>query len=385
VFTLPLDDGLDLALREPHGAGAFAALVGANRSHLARWFSWAETADEATARRWAAQGLEQFRRGQGFHGTLLVGGRPVGALGVHALERTRGTAEIGYWLAEAEQGNGLMTRAMRALLAYLFVGLGLQKVAIAADVRNGRSIAIAERLGFSLEGVLRGASTVPGERRGDEARYGLLREEWEARHHGPLPPCARHPRFRLDIGDGVALALLERDDADALAALVRENDEHLAPWFPWVAGASTETTRAFIEERALPALAGGHGFESGIVVEGRIVGTFGVHSVDLERGSAELGYWLAHAFEGRGLVTRASEAVIHVLFEERGFERVEVRADVVNARSRAVPERLGFRHEATLRRTLWNGRDAVDVAVYGLLRDEWRQRRARGGSAQHSA
>lgn len=372
MFTLPLGGDLDLELREPHGAAAFAALVDANRAHLARWFGWAETADEAVARGWAVNGLEQFRRGEGMHGTLLEAGAPVGALGVHALDRTRGTAEIGYWLAEGAQGRGLMTRAVDGLLAYLFVGLGLGKVAIAVDAGNRRSAAVAERLGFAHEGTLRGVSALPGGRLGDEARYGLLRDEWEARRAGTLPPCAGLPRFRFAVDGGPILVLLERDDAEELASLVAENAEHLGPWFPWVDGASVETTRAFIEQRALPALGAGRGFETAIVWDGRIVGTFGVHSVDLGVGAGELGYWLARPFEGRGLVTRAARAVTGMLFEERGFSRVEVRADADNVRSRAVPERLGFRHEATLRRSLWNGSAAVDVAVYGVLRDEWR-------------
>ena len=71
-------------------------------------------------------------------------------------------------------------------------------------------------------------------------------------------------------------------------------------------------------------------------------------------------------------MTRSVRALIAKAFLELGFERLDIRADVANARSRAVAERLGFTFEGVLRREAFSGSTYVDHAVYGLLRDEWR-------------
>ena len=373
MFLLRLDDELALALRERHHAPALAALIGANREHLARWFAWAPTADEATACGWADASLDQFRRGDGWHATLLERGVGIGSVALHYLDRTRGVTEIGYWLAEDAQGRGLMTRTLAALLPYFLVGHDLNKVVIGVTPENARSAALPERLGFTREARVRAVHGGPGGTRGDLVFYGLLREEWrEAKAAGAVPArVARLPRFALESDDGVQVALLEAADARELAALVNADADHLAPWFPWVEGASEASVRAFIEERALTALAAGEGFEAGVWLDGRLGGAVGVHDVDVRAGRGQIGYWIAREHQGRGVITRAVRRVMRRQFRDLGFRKLEIRADAANLRSRAVAERLGFTFEGTLRRALWNGREAVDQVVYGLLREEW--------------
>jgi ribosomal-protein-serine acetyltransferase len=366
VFVLPLDDELSLALREPHHAPWFAALVADNREHLARWFSWAPSADEGQARTWIAGGLAQFRRGDGWHATLLERGTPVGSVGLHYLDRRRGVTEVGYWLAEAAQGRGLMTRTLRGLIAHFFDAQGLEKVAIGVDPENLRSAALPERLGFRREARVRSVQVRPDGTLGDLVFYGLLRDEWT----GADKPVALPPRFALEADGGVRVALFEPDDAEALSALVAAEAERLARWFPWVAGTTVAVTRSFIDG-AIGSLAAGEGFEAGIWHRGRLAGAIGVHEVDGRVGRGQIGYWLAAEHEGQGVASAAARAVTRELFVDRGFRKVEIRAAVDNARSRAVPERLGFALEGTLRRDAWNGRAAVDQAVYGLLREEW--------------
>ncbi|WP_367948702.1 GNAT family N-acetyltransferase [Rathayibacter sp. VKM Ac-2857] len=80
--------------------------------------------------------------------------------------------------------------------------------------------------------------------------------------------------------------------------------------------------------------------------------------------TAELGYWIDAAAEGRGAVTRACVALLTEV-PRRGIRRVEIRTAVENARSSRVAERLGFTCEGVLASALPLGDERLDVAVYG--------------------
>ena len=80
---------------------------------------------------------------------------------------------------------------------------------------------------------------------------------------------------------------------------------------------------------------------------------------------------LAEEAQGRGLVTRSVRAVTDLLLRERGVQRVEIRAEPGNSRSRAVAERCGYAYEGTLRQVAWMQDRFIDLCVYAALRDEW--------------
>jgi ribosomal-protein-serine acetyltransferase len=372
AFALRLDAEMALRLRERHHAGQLYARLDRERAHLSRAFAWVTSVTPEEVEAMTAAGLDQFRRGDGWHADLCWRGEPIGSMGLHYLNGAGGSTEVGYWLAAAHQGNGLLTRAMRGLQRHFFEGRGLGRMAIGLVPGNARSEAVAARLGFAPEAVLRRAHRAP-QGVTDLAFFGLLREAWVASPEAaaaaatPLPL----PRFALRVDDDLQLALLERDDADALHALVVAHREHLAPWMPWAQAPTPASTRGFVEGRALQAIAEADGLETGIWWRGRLVGAIGIHGVQREPLRGSIGYWLAADAQGRGLVTRAVRALVAKAFADLGYQRIDIRADVANARSRAVPERLGFTLEGVLRREFFDGRRYVDQAVYGLLRDEW--------------
>lgn len=90
-----------------------------------------------------------------------------------------GQAELGYTFAADAQGRGLATEAVRAWLTYAFPAFDLHRVRALLDVRNDRSAALLERLGFRREGHFRQSGFYKGEWC-DEYLYAILREEWGA-------------------------------------------------------------------------------------------------------------------------------------------------------------------------------------------------------------
>lgn len=191
--------------------------------------------------------------------------------------------------------------------------------------------------------------------------------------------------FGLTVGDGIVLDLLEEHDAEEVYALVDANREHLQRFLPWARIATPENERAFIRS-SLERFARGGGFDAGIRVDGVLAGAVGVFNVRSDVRRAEIGYWLAAGFQGRGVMTRAVAGLARVLFEQRGFNRLEIRCQSDNLPSRRVAERLGFRHEGTLRAVhATSGGLAADLEVFGLMRREWEAARERSGARSRTA
>ena len=186
---------------------------------------------------------------------------------------------------------------------------------------------------------------------------------------------AGHDAFVLS--HGCELRLLEESDAEALFALIDADRAHLSRWLPWAGIQDIEATLEFIR-LTRRQLADNTGLTVAIVCDGAIAGVVGLEPLDWTHRSASIGYWLGERFQGRGLITSAVGAVVDHAVSVWDLNRIEIRAAVGNARSRAIPERLGFREEGTLREAEIVGGAALDIVVYSMLASEWR---ARGGSS----
>ena len=158
------------------------ALIERNRARLARWIHWAhrQTRQDTLAFIGRARAMEQDGSG---HSRAIVRSSSAARLGELAgvvgitVDRTNHSAAIGYWLDADSSGKGVMTAAVAAVIEDGFERYGLVRVEIRADVDNRASCAVAERLGFQLEGVMRQSYRVVDDRYSDDALYSLLVSE----------------------------------------------------------------------------------------------------------------------------------------------------------------------------------------------------------------
>jgi ribosomal-protein-serine acetyltransferase len=174
----------------------------------------------------------------------------------------------------------------------------------------------------------------------------------------------------LQINDVAVLRPFTEEDAAELTAVVAANREHLAPWLPWAATYGYRDSLDYVA-KARAQIEADDGFEGGIVVGGEIVGGAGLHAIDRLNRSTSIGYWLTAEAQGRGLMTATVRALLDHAFGPFALHRVVIEAVVDNARSRAIPERLGFTEEGVLREAkLVRGR-YEDAALYAMLAAEW--------------
>jgi ribosomal-protein-serine acetyltransferase len=176
---------------------------------------------------------------------------------------------------------------------------------------------------------------------------------------------------RLPLSDSAYLRLICEADAPELHALIEANRERLAKWLSWAATQTFDDTLGFIR-RAEAQIAANDGFHTAIVYEGHLAGVISYMGINWRNRGTTLGYWLDATHQGRGTMTSAVRLLVdHAVFVWE-LNRVEIRAAVENRLSRAIPERLGFRQEATLRQAELVGGRYLDTALYAMLAADWR-------------
>jgi len=100
-----------------------------------------------------------------------------GIIGLKDADFDNKKTEIGYWLSESFQHKGIITRSAKILINYIFNEMDLNRVQLKAATENFKSQAVAERLGFTREGIERDGEL---HSRGfvDLMVFGLLKRDW---------------------------------------------------------------------------------------------------------------------------------------------------------------------------------------------------------------
>ncbi|QBD80558.1 N-acetyltransferase [Ktedonosporobacter rubrisoli] len=179
------------------------------------------------------------------------------------------------------------------------------------------------------------------------------------------------PPLHQRLDNYSVLRPLDERDAQEIFELVERNRPHLRAWLPWLDVTRTaDDERVFLRSLAAQ-YASNNSFSCAILYKGKIAGTVSYHPINWSNRKVELGYWLAEEFQGKGLMTRACQAMITYAFHTMKLNKVEIRCATENVRSRAIPERLGFKEEGLIRQAEWLYDHYVDLVVYGLLASEW--------------
>ena len=106
-----------------------------------------------------------------------------------------------------------------------------------------------------------------------------------------------------------------------------------------------------------------------ITVDNKVVGTIGlVLNKDIERFSAEIGYWLGEPFWDRGITTKVLKAVADYAMDKFSLNRIYAYPFVRNTASVRVLEKAGFKNEGTLIRSAFKNKVFEDQYLYALVR-----------------
>jgi RimJ/RimL family protein N-acetyltransferase len=180
MFQTSLDDGVELRPLVPEMAEEFAAHMDRGREFIGRYVALADVvSDVDAARRFLEVYAEKAAADTGRIWGIWVDGTLVGGVLFRVMDFRMETAEAGSWLEPAAVGKGLVTRAVAAIIDWAMDVRGIHRVDWWAATRNTPSIAVAERLGMTKEGVARDAYLHRGERH-DMEIWSVLAPEWRA-------------------------------------------------------------------------------------------------------------------------------------------------------------------------------------------------------------
>jgi len=180
VLCIQVNEETQLRLLEERHVEDYFALIERNQEYLHEWIAVeAYEGSVETLRAYVKQRLLQFVEGSGYHLGIWYQGALVGLLDYRLNGRNR-SVELGYWLDAAMQGKGIVTQTCRTMVRHAFEEHRVHKVVISSATDNPRSRAVAERLGFVQEGILRQVGRLH-DRYVDMVFYGLLKEEWNER------------------------------------------------------------------------------------------------------------------------------------------------------------------------------------------------------------
>jgi ribosomal-protein-serine acetyltransferase len=180
VFSLRVDDEVELRAMEESDGEDFHRLNSTDNANMKQWLPASDTARTLEeTQEFIAQLKAGYAQDRGIAVGIWYKSRLAGFLDAQRIKWSHKKTELGFWLGTSFEGKGIMTRSCRALIDHNFRELGLNRVEMECAAGNIDGRKVAERLGFTQEGVVRQAAWL-NDRFVDHILYGLLVDEWRA-------------------------------------------------------------------------------------------------------------------------------------------------------------------------------------------------------------
>jgi len=181
----------------------------------------------------------------------------------------------------------------------------------------------------------------------------------------------------------IHLHILAEKHSGELFDLLHRNRRYLREWLPWLDTQKKSDDSLQFIKAVRSQFERNESVTFGIRYRETLCGIISLHRIDWPNRATMIGYWIAEDFQGRGIVTESCKAMLDYAFLQLGLHRIEIRCATANRKSRAIPERLGFVSEATLRDAEWLYDHFVDLIVYSMLAPDWKKSHHSSPPAAH--
>lgn len=173
----------------------------------------------------------------------------------------------------------------------------------------------------------------------------------------------------ITVSEDITLQPLSLEHAPDIFGILDSEREYMRVWLPFV----DYTHEVTDTQMAIGNLVDGINEQFSIFYQDCFVGLVGFKDTDCSNKKTEIGYWLSQSVQGKGIMTRAVLQLLQYAFEQKELNRVQIKVAVGNKKSRAIPERLGFKKEGVERDgELLVDNQYTDIVVYSLLKREFK-------------
>lgn len=179
MFSFEIEKNLELRPLQATDTSKIYEMIQYSREHLRTFLIFVDlTTKKSDTEQFVNETMITNAKDESFVATIYKDGKFCGLVGYNTIDQTNKRAEVGYWLGEPYTGLGIMTKATKVIIDYGFNALALNRIDLKAATANHKSRAVAKRLGFSEEGVIREAEWAH-DRYLDHVHYGLLKRDWQ--------------------------------------------------------------------------------------------------------------------------------------------------------------------------------------------------------------
>lgn len=175
--------------------------------------------------------------------------------------------------------------------------------------------------------------------KGVEENMNCRIRKWELSDAKDLAAALSNTKIQDNLRDGLPYPYTEQDGTDYISAMLSadENDT----------------------------------FAFAITVEGKVIGSIGIfRQGNIHRQTAEVGYYIAEEYWGKGIMTEAIKQICKYVFDNSDIIRIYAEPFAYNTASCRVLEKAGFQYEGTLRKNAVKNGKIIDMKMYSLLRTE---------------
>ena len=179
MFRLKVDKDIELELVNTFRTQEIYDVAMKNKERLEPWLLWVKSANIDNMNDFYRRMLEHYANKRAFCCFIIYQGNFAGAVEI-GIKGGYGTkyGEIGYWLSGDYEKQGIMTKCVSKIIDLGFEHLNISSAVIRCASQNKNSCAMAKRLGFSLDGKIRGQLIVDNKE--DTMHiWTLLRDEWK--------------------------------------------------------------------------------------------------------------------------------------------------------------------------------------------------------------
>ena len=162
--------------------------------------------------------------------------------------------------------------------------------------------------------------------------------KWELSDAADLAAAVSNKKIQDNLRDGLPYPYTEQDGADYISAMLSADEN--------------ET------------------FAFAVTVDGKAIGSIGVfRQSNIHRQTGELGYYIAEAYWGKGIMTEAVKQICEYVFRSSDIIRIYAEPFACNIASCRVLEKAGFQYEGTLRRNAVKNGKVIDMKMYSMIKD----------------